>query len=84
MRGAGARDAKIGHFLSTNRVTMLPAVSADGETVPLMFLFKGLRLPYRVVAQEGMKTVETYADCLPRGSIVSMRAAGGRVDTKES
>ena len=81
---AGARDAKIGHFLSTNRVTMLPAVSADGKAVPPMFVFKGSRLPYRVLFQEGIKTVQTYTDCLPRGCIVSMRSEGGGVDTKKS
>ena len=79
---AGAREAKIEHFLSTNMVTMLSAVNYADETVPLMLVFKGSRLPYRVVVQEGINTVQRYAGCLPRESIVSRRCEGGGVDIK--
>ena len=40
MTRAGSRDAKIGHFLNTNRVTILPAVSANGATTPPMFVLR--------------------------------------------
>ena len=42
MTRAGSRDAKIGHFLNTNRVTILLAVSANGATTPPMFVLRAL------------------------------------------
>ena len=78
---AGALDAKIGHFINTTRVAMLPAVSAIGDAAPPLFVFKGRQLPYRQVIGNGRSSVETYADCLPPRALICMRERGGGVDT---
>ena len=69
---AGARDAKIGHFINATRVTMVPAVSAFGDTAPPLFVFNGRQLPYCHVIDNVRSSVETYADCLPPRSLVCM------------
>lgn len=80
-RGSTA-DAKIGNFLNSNRVTMLPAVSAAGQTAPPFFVFKGARVPYRVMERNGKRVVQTFSEVLPRGALFSMREEGGGVDRK--
>ena len=74
-------DAKMGNFLNQNRVTILAAVSASGHVAPPLFVFKGVRVPYRVVERRGHWVTETFSDYLPRHSVFRMRAEGGGVDT---
>lgn len=62
-------------------MTMLPAVSAEGDIERPMLVFKGSRVPYRVLSENGRQVVQTYGDCLPRGYIVGMREQEGGVDT---
>ena len=71
----------MGNFLNQNRVTILPAVSASGHVAPPLFVFKGVRVPYRVVERSGHWVTETFSDYLPRHSVFGMRAEGGGVDT---
>ena len=59
---------------------MMPAISAGGDTPPPLFVFKGKRLPFREVLNEGRQTLETPADLLPRKSVVCMREERGGVD----
>lgn len=83
MTRAGAKNAKMGTFLHTNRATVMPVISASGRLASSLFVFKGKRLPYRVVSLNGFKVFETYADHLPKGSMVSMREENGGVDGKK-
>ena len=78
---SGAHDAKMGQFANGNRFTMLPAVSATGDTAPPLFIFKRCKMPYRQVLQGGRVFLQTFADHLPSRSLISMREAGGGVDT---
>lgn len=73
---AGGRDAKVGNFVNTSHVTMLPSGSADGDQIPPMFIFKGRRLSSRVEIIGGKRIVETYNDCLSLGSVINMREQG--------
>jgi len=77
---SGSTDVKLGQFVNNNRVTILPAVSASGEQSPALFVFKGVRVPYRSTRHDGVDVVQTYADFLPNESIISRRAEGGGVD----
>ena len=45
MTRAGSQDAKIGHFLNIKRVTILPAVSANGASTPPMFVLRAFVSP---------------------------------------
>ena len=38
-------DLQIPEFLSTHRVTIWPAVSPDGDTGPVLFVFKRAQMP---------------------------------------
>lgn len=81
MTRAGAKDAKIGSFLNSNRVTIMPVISAAGRMTSPLFVFRDKRLPYWVKITEGSEVVETFADHLPRQSLVSVREQLGGVDT---
>eukprot|EP00171_Calliarthron_tuberculosum_P002273 IDg2273t1 len=78
----GAQDLKIAEFRRTHRVTMMPVISAAGQCGPTLFIFKGQRMPYREVLRHGVAHVQTYADLLPRGSVMAFREERGGVDTK--
>lgn len=78
----GSQDLKIAEFRRTHRVTMLPVISAAGQLGPTLFIFKGQNMPYRKVLRGGEVLVETYADPLPRGSVLAFREERGGVDTK--
>lgn len=79
-RKQGDRDLKRPEMHRANRVTLMPVVSADGDTGPPLFVFKGVQLPYRKVLSDGNEVTQTYHSVLPRGSVVAMRERGGGVD----
>lgn len=79
-RKHGGRDYKLPAFVRTNRVTLMPVVSASGDTGPPLFVFKGKLLLYRTVLQNGQKIVQTYHSVLPRCAVVAMREEHGGVD----
>ena len=68
-------------FVRASRITVVPVISAAGETGTPLFVFKGKRMPYRHVVVDGMVRVETYAQCLPRNACVAMREENGGVDS---
>jgi len=76
------RDIIIPEFVSSSRATVMAVVSAAGDTAPPLFVFKGARLPYRVVEEAGKEVVQTYSTFLPRGSAVAMRDQNGGVDSE--
>ena len=53
MTRAGAKDSRTDTFLNTNRVTMMPVISASGDMGAPLFFFKGKLLPYRVSLNNG-------------------------------
>lgn len=76
---SGAHDARMGQFANDNRINMLPAVSATGDTAPPLLVFTGCKMPY---GQKGVRVfLQTFANDLPLKSLISMREAGGGVDT---
>lgn len=78
----GVQDLKIAEFRRTHRVTMLPVISAAGQNGPTLFIFKGRRMPYRQILRRGVVHTETFAELLPRGSLIAFREERGGVDTK--
>ena len=64
-----------------NRITMMAVIFANGEPGRSMFVCKGKHLKVRTTVVDGKPVVETSADCLPRGSIVTMREKVSRVDS---
>ena len=75
------QDICMQEFKNVPRVTMLPVISADGQTGPPLFVFKGLRLPYRNVLCNGRVRTETPACNLPINSCLALRQENGGVDT---
>lgn len=78
-RGGGG-DMRTAEFAAISRITMMPVISAAGDSGPTLFVFKGTRLPYRNVARGGHVVAETYADYLPRDAVISTRADHGGVN----
>lgn len=74
-------DMRVPDFASTHRTTMMPVVSAAGETGPVLFVFKGSALPYREVSRGSTVVTETFADYLPRGAVITTRADCGGVNS---
>jgi len=81
LRRTGTTDFKADEFVRSNRMTIMPCISASGDMAPLLFVFKGKNLPYREVLEHGHKQVQTYDDLLPRGSLIYMREEVGGVDS---
>eukprot|EP00171_Calliarthron_tuberculosum_P001518 IDg1518t1 len=77
----GSGDLRLPDLGSLHRSTMMPVVSAAGETGPTLFVFKGCSLPFREVVRGGSVVVETVADQLPRNAVVATRADSGGVDS---
>ena len=82
MQRRGIRDMRIPSFKHRNRVKMMPVISANGQAGPLLFVFKGNKLPYRTVARGGIDVEETAACNLPYKSRLALRANNGPVDTE--
>ena len=68
-------------FVNVNRITMMSVIFANGEAGRSMFVCKGKHLKFRTTVVDGKPVVETLADCLPRGSIVTMRENVAGVDS---
>ena len=73
-------DMQLNEWLYSNRVTIMPIISASGEAGPPLFVFKD-KLPYRVSLVDGKKFVETPADKLPQEAVVCTRDSLGGVDS---
>ena len=66
MTRAGSRDAKIGHFLNTNRVKILPAVSAKAATTPPMLVLRAFLFLTELLQREEYKWLKPMlAFCQP-------------------
>ena len=83
MTRVDSQDAKISHFLNTNRVTILLAVIEKWSHNSTYVCFKGVRIPYRVTTKQGAQVEEIYADVSPVKSLISMREKGGRGGHKQ-
>ena len=67
-------------FENVNRITLMSVIFANGVPGRSMFVCKGKHLKYRTSFVQGKPVLETLADCLPRGSIVTMRENVAGVD----
>ena len=79
---AGTRDAEVGYFVKVNRVTMMPAICANGDAMKPLFVFKGSRLPFRQVVRDGITTTDSVADFLPSESLLACRRENGGVNNE--
>ena len=75
-------DVQVLGFVNASRATLMAVINAEGETGPPLFVFKGVRLPYRVVLGAGREEVQICATYLPRGARVVMREQNGGVDSE--
>ena len=75
------RDLCMPEFRNRHRVTIMPVLSASGETAPAIFMFKVLRLPYRTLLRNGEVITETPLSKLRSGSLAAMREENGGIDT---
>jgi len=75
-------DSRIAQFANTSRVTMMPAICADGSAHLPLFVFKGRCLPYREIERNGIKGLDTYQGRLPRNAIVCSRQENGGVNSE--
>ena len=82
LRRSGTHEMRLPEFVRTSRTTVMPVVSASGESGPPLFVFRGKRLPFREVLHNGKAEIQTYADYLPRGACLAMREEGGGADTR--
>lgn len=81
LRRYSKNDFQLPNFTYNNRLTMLPVVSAAGETGPLLFIFKGVWLPHRKVLVDGVTRTETVSSNLPRVALVYMREESAKIDS---
>eukprot|EP00171_Calliarthron_tuberculosum_P000133 IDg133t1 len=66
-----------------SRVSLLGCVSAAGEAVLPLWIYKGKRFPFRVrLMPDGSQQAESAAHLLPPGSLHGTRPEVGGVDTK--
>ena len=63
-------NTRVPIFLYNNRITIMAAVSAGGVVGPSLWVFKGMRLPYREVIISGSCVTETLSSYLPTGALV--------------
>lgn len=72
---------KLPEFRNLDRITMMPDIFASAEYGKPLFVIKGNRIPYQTVKTcNGNEMVESLADCLPRGSIITTRNETASVD----
>lgn len=75
---------KLPEFHNVDRITMMPVIFASGQCGKPLFVIKGKRLPYQYVEGSiGRERIETLADCLLRGSIITSRSETASVDKEK-
>eukprot|EP00171_Calliarthron_tuberculosum_P021386 IDg21386t1 len=68
-------------FETINRASLLACVSATGDAVLPLWIFKGKRLPYRVrTMPDGSERIDAAADILPPESLLATRPEVGGMD----
>ena len=68
-------------YKNIKRITMMPVVFANGDIGLSLFVVQGTRVTYRTTLHDGMETMVTPADCLPRGSVITTRQDVASVDS---
>ena len=61
---------------------MMPCISASGEVGLTLFVFKGVKMPYREVSAGGINSIETPLSKLPPNSLMYFREEIGGVDSE--
>ena len=80
---AGTRSHKhsrMPQFKNVNRVTFMPSISANGECGRPMVMTQGTIEPCRIIERNNRDEMETLADCLLRGTLVTTRKDVAGVD----
>ena len=60
---------------------MMPVVFENGDVGRSLFVVQATRVKYRTSLHDGMESMETLADCLPRGSVITTRQDVASVDS---
>ena len=60
-------------FRNVKRITVMPVIFANVDVGRAIFVVEGKALKYRTVELNGAPVMETDADCLPRGSVITTR-----------
>jgi len=77
--GAVAHQRTV-EFKNIQRITVVPVIFASGHVGNPLFIIHGTRVQYRVVSRGGKDSIESIADCLPRGSLATAREDLAGVD----
>lgn len=65
-------DVRVPMCFYTNRVTIMPCIRAIGAHGPSLWVFKGMRLPYREVKVGETRATETLGSYLPGDALLTM------------
>ena len=68
------------HFRNVDKIAMMATVCADGSSFPPCFLLKGMRIPYWEIVIDNRYEMESVFDCLPDGSLLTVRNETASVD----
>ena len=68
-------------FIRATRAAVMLVVSAKGDAGPLLFAFRGNRLPFRKEEVNCKVEVLTYPTYLPRNAYVAVHPEGGGIDS---
>lgn len=60
----------------------MPVIFANGDLGRPLFLIEGKAIKYRTIDLNGAPVMETIADCLPRGSVITTRELVAGVDSE--
>lgn len=64
-------------FNNVKRITVMPVIFANGDLGRPLFVIEGKAIKYRTINLNGASVMETIADFLPRGSVITTRGARG-------
>lgn len=80
LRGSYAQQ-QAPKFSNVKRITMMRFVFADSHVGRPLFAIRGTQLKFRFVIKNGIRVMETVADCLPRDSLITTRQEVASVDS---
>ena len=81
LRRDSASDCVNAAFAYSNRITIMPSISASGLVRPTVWVFKGAILPVREIAINGRLEVQTLTSFLPANSLINIREDVAGVDS---
>ena len=74
------KQSRMPQFKNVNRVTLMPVIFANGDCGRPMVITQGTTEPWRIIERNNRDEIESLADCLPRGPLVTTRKDVAGVD----